>query len=138
MSIVRVASLLLLAVPAAASAQSMNAEAFYKRALALKAEGPMALMSRELKPVVNEAKAAGLKARAMRLAAAAAGHRPRYCPPKGSKRLGTTEFLDGMGAIPAVERARIDMTEAMTRILASKFPCPRLVERPDTHENGRE
>ena len=138
MSIVRAASLLLLAGPAAASAQSMNAEAFYKRALALKAKGPLALMSRELKPVVNEAKAAGLKARTMRLAAAAAGRNPRYCPPEGSKRLGTKEFLDGMAAIPAAERARIDMTEAMTRILVRKFPCPRLVERSDADENGRE
>lgn len=83
----------------------------------------MALMSRDLRPIVNEAKAAGLKARATRLAAVAAGLKPRYCPPEGSKRLGNEEFLHGMGAIPALERARIDMTEAMTRILIRKFPC---------------
>lgn len=137
----RAAGLLLIAAiacPEAVNAQSMNAEAFYKKALALKAKGPMALMSRELKPVVNEAKAAGLKARANRLAASAAGRNPRYCPPKGSKRLGTDEFMSGMAAIPAAERARIDMTEAMTRILVRKHPCPRLVERSDADQNGRE
>jgi hypothetical protein len=35
------------------------------------------------------------------------------------------EFLQRLGAIPAAERARIDMTEATTRILAGKYPCPR-------------
>jgi hypothetical protein len=33
------------------------------------------------------------------------------------------EFMASLSAIPAEERARIDMTEAMTRILASKYPC---------------
>ena len=114
---------LLTALPGAANAQSMNAEAFYKKALALKAKGPLAIMSRELKPLVREAKAAGLKARATRLATTAAGRKPRYCPPEGSKRLGHREFLKGMGAIPLAERVRIDMTEAMTRVLVAKFPC---------------
>jgi len=115
--------LTLLALPSAAQAQSMNAEHFYKRALALKAKGPLAMMSRDLKPLINEARAAGLKARATRLAASAAGKIPRYCPPKGSKRLGHKEFLDGMGRIPLGERVKIDMTEAMTRVLIAKFPC---------------
>ncbi|MGI8931065.1 MAG: hypothetical protein ACR2FK_01600 [Sphingomicrobium sp.] len=124
MLIVRAASLLLLAVPAAASAQSMNAEVFFKRAQALKAKGVLAMMSRDLNPVVNEAKAAGLKARTTRLTALAAGRRPRYCPPVGSRRLGNEEFFNGI-CHPAAERMRIDMTEAMTRILIRRFPCPK-------------
>ena len=115
----------LTAIPGTAHAQSMNAEAFYKKALALKAKGPLAIMSREVRPLIREAKAAGLKARATRMAAKAAGRKPRYCPPEGSKRLGHKEFLNGMGAIPLAERARIDMTEAMTRVLVAKFPCSR-------------
>lgn len=114
----------LILLPAPAAAQSMNAETFLKRAQALKAKGPLAFVSRDLRPIVNEAKAAGLKARATRLAAIADGRRPRYCPPKGAKRLGNDEFLAGMAAIPAAERVRIDLTEAMTRILVRKFPCP--------------
>ena len=114
---------LLTAVPGIAHAQSMNADDFYKKALALKAKGPLALMSRELKPLISEAKAAGLKARAARLAATAAGRRPRYCPPEGSTRLGHKEFLKEMGEIPRAERARIDRTEAMTRVRVAKFPC---------------
>lgn len=129
MLVVRALPLILLAIPSAASAQSMNAETFYKRAMALKAKGAMALMSRDLRPVVNEAKAAGLKARKTRLAAEASGKQPRYCPPKGSKRIGNEEFLDGMAAIPAAERARIDMTEAITRLLVRKHPCSGLARR---------
>lgn len=118
--------LALMAVPGAASAQSMNAELFYKRALALKAKGTIAaMMSRDLKPLIREARAAGLKARAARLKATAAGKKPRYCPPEGSKRLGHKEFLEGMGRIPLAERMKIDMTEAMTRVLIAKFPCSR-------------
>ena len=123
MSIVRFASLLLLAVPAAASAQSMNAELFYKKAVALKANGPMALLSRDLKLVVNEGKAAGLQARATRLAAVKAGQVPRYCPPAAAQRMGPEEYMTELGEIPAPQRTRITMTEATTRILARKFPC---------------
>ena len=41
MSIARFAPLLLFVLPAAASAQSMNAEIFYKKAAALAAKGPL-------------------------------------------------------------------------------------------------
>jgi hypothetical protein len=116
---------LLTAVPGAAQAQSMNAETFFKKAQTLRAKGPLALISRDLKPMIREAKAAGLKARAARLAAVAAGRTPRYCPPKGSKRLGNEEFMRGMAAIPLAERLSIDLTEAITRILVRKYPCDR-------------
>jgi hypothetical protein len=103
----------------------MNAQEFFKRAQALKAKGAMALLSRDLKPMIREVKSAGMKARATRLAAVAAGRSPRYCPPKGSQRLGTEEFMRGMEAIPLAERMEIDLTEAITRMLVRKYPCNR-------------
>ena len=124
MSLVRFAPVLLLALPAAASAQAMNAEVFHKKAVALQKKGPMALFSNDLKVVMNEGKAAGGKARESRLAALKAGQKPRYCPPQRAKNLGSDEYMKGLSAIPAAERARIDMTEATTRILARRFPCP--------------
>ena len=84
----------------------------------------MALFSGDLKVVMNEGKAAGGKAREARLAAIKAGQKPRYCPPQGAKGLGSDEYMKGLSALPAAERARIDMTEATTRILARRFPCP--------------
>jgi hypothetical protein len=114
-----------LCLPAMASAQSMNADAFYQRATALTAKGMMAIFSSDVKVMMNEGKAAGAAARAQRMATIKAGKKPRYCPPEGPQSMGSTEFLQRLGAIPQADRAKIDMTEAMTRILAVKFPCPR-------------
>ena len=123
MSFVRFAPLLLLALPAAVSAQSMNAEVFHQKAVALQKKGPLAVFSGDLKLVMNEGKASAGKARQLRLAAVKAGQKPRYCPPEGSKGIDSDEYMKGLSAIPAAERAKIDMTEATTRILARKFPC---------------
>lgn len=123
MSLLRLAPLVLFVLPAAASAQSMNAEVFHKKASALEKKGAMAIFSGNLKQVMNEGKASAGKARELRLAAIKAGHKPRYCPPEGGKGINSDEYMKGLSAIPAAERAQIDMTEATTRILARKFPC---------------
>jgi len=114
----------LLLVSAPAAAQSMNAEAFYRRATALQKKGVMALFSRgEIKALTSEGQAAGAKARDQRLAAVKAGQKPRFCPPQGTVSIDSKEFMSRLSAIPAAERQRIDMTEATTRILTAKFPC---------------
>ena len=84
----------------------------------------MAIFSRgEIKALMKEGQAAGQGARERRLAAVRAGAKPRYCPPEGPGRMDSDEFMKRLAMIPAAERARIDMTEATTRILATKFPC---------------
>ena len=110
-------------VPAMASAQSMSAESFFQKADALQRKGMMAMFSSDVKKLMKEAKAAGETARAQRLAAAKANQKPRYCPPAGSQRLGSDDFMQRLGATPRGDRLRIDMTEAMIRVLAGKFPC---------------
>ena len=117
--------LLLLAVPVAASAQAMNAEYFHQRSLALKAKGAAAVFSMgEVKKLIGEAQRAGQAARERRLAEVAAGKPARACPPEKAS-MDSNEFMRRLGAIPAAERQRIDMTEAMTRITIARFPCPR-------------
>jgi len=118
-----VGAALLLLASGAASAQSMNAEVFYQRAAALQKKGVLALLSDDLTTLMNEGKAAGAKAREQRLAALAAGRKPRFCPPGQPASMDTEEFMKRLAQIPAAQRSRIDMTEAMTRILAVKFPC---------------
>ena len=121
----RVACLLLLSVPAAASAQSMNAETFNRRAAALMKKGPMALFARgEIKALTAEGQASGMKAAQLRKATIAQGGKPRFCPPGHKVQMNSSEFMTRLRAIPAAERARIDMTEATTRIMAAKYPCP--------------
>ena len=124
MSIVRFAPLMLLVVlPTTASAQSMNADIFHRKALALKKKGPMAIFSGDLKPLMREGQAAGKAASAARKAALVAGRTPRYCPPAEVNGMSQSEFLDRLGRIPAPERRRIDIGEATNRLLAVKFPC---------------
>lgn len=108
-----------------ASAQSMNAEVYHQRATALMKKGPLALFSRgEIKALMEEGQKAGLKSREQRLATIKAGGKPRSCPPAGQNSMKSDEFMKRLGAIPKAEREKIDMTEAMTRISAAKFPCP--------------
>ena len=108
----------------AALAQTMNAQEFNRRATALQKKGPLALFSRgEINALMKEGQAAGKKAGEQRRADVAAGRKPRFCPPQGPQSMGSDEFMKRLAAIPAADRARIDMTEATTRIMAAKFPC---------------
>jgi hypothetical protein len=110
-------------VAAPVMAQSMNADVFHKRAQALKKKGAMAIFSRgEINALMTEGQAAAKRAREQRLATIKAGGKPRSCPPEGS-RMDSDEFMMRLAAIPATDRARIDMTEATIRILAAKYPC---------------
>ena len=126
MNFIRILALLAVAAPTMASAQTMNAEVFLTRSKALMAKGPMAIFSGgEIKALMGEGQAAGNAARQARLADVAAGRPPRYCPPPGKQGMGSNEFIQRLSAIPAAERARINMTEAMVRIFIQKFPCPK-------------
>ena len=114
----------LLVAPATASAQSMNAQKFYQRAVALQNKGALAIFSTdEIKALMDEAQAAGRRARAIRVAAVNSGLAPRFCPPEQPLSIDEKDFMNRLSAIPAADRARINMTEAMTRILAGKYPC---------------
>jgi len=107
-----------------ALAQHMNADLFYQRALKLKKKGPLAMFSAgEVKALLKEVKAAGNLVKQTRIAAEKAGGRGRYCPPKGSKRMGSEEYIDALAAMPASERKAIDLAEATTRMMEKKFPC---------------
>lgn len=121
---IMIAATMAVAATSAAFAQTMNAEIFHQRATKLQKKGAMALFSSgEIKALMNEGRAAAMRAREQRLATLKAGGKARSCPPEGS-RMDSDEFMKRLSAIPAAERARIDMTEATIRILASKYPCP--------------
>lgn len=102
----------------------MNADSFYQRAIALKKKGAMAMFSAgEVRALMKEVKAAGTLVKQTRIAAEKAGGKGRYCPPKGSKRMGSDEYLKVLGAMPVAERKSIDLAEATTRMMEKKFPC---------------
>ena len=110
---------LLLALPAIANAQTMNAEQFYRTATSLQKKGPLAIFSMgQIKKLMGEGQAAAKVAADERRAALKAGRTP-----PGPAKMDDKEFMARLSAIPAAERAHINMAEAMNRILARKFPC---------------
>lgn len=112
------------AASAPAAAQQMNAEEFYQRALKLKKKGPMALFQRkEINALLEEVKGAGAAVKDRRLADEKEKGRGAYCPPKDKRGMTSDEYLAGLGSIPQSDRKRMTMTEAVTRMLATKFPC---------------
>lgn len=78
--------LALLAAPAAPAlaAGDMSVATFLTKADALKAKGPMALFSSDMKLLRSEGQAAGQAYRQRLTAERATGH-PSSCPPKGVK-----------------------------------------------------
>ena len=107
---------MLVATPAAA----MDVATFIARANALKAKGPMALFSSDLKLLRAEGQAAGQRSRAENARARAAG-KPLYCNPPGTT-LGQNEVLDGLNRIPAAER-KMSLEDGLIRVARAKWPC---------------
>src|SRR5205085_12377984 len=100
-----------------------NAEAFHQRATKLKGKGAFAIFSGgEIKALMAEVQAAAKASGARYKADKAAGRPIPYCPPKESK-MSSDELMARLAAIPVEERRKIDMTEAMTRIMTAKYPC---------------
>ncbi len=112
---------LLMTVPAAAR---MPATLFLQKADSLRAKGPFALFSSDLKTLQFVAEAAGDElhdehARQM------AAHQPTlWCAP-ATKYLGARELIVGMHAIPRAELAQMDIKDAMRWVFERNYPCPR-------------
>lgn len=123
MSMLRFVSVLLVAVSAAASAQSMPVATFLAKADALKAKGPMALFSGDIGVLKSEMQNAGLQLRAERQADLKAGRKSAYCPP-AKAALNSDELLTAMRAIPPADRARTPVKAVLRTHLIRKFPCP--------------
>lgn len=113
-----------MAVPAAA-AQPGTAQHFLDRANRLLGKGPLALFDGDYKRLRTEAVRAGTQIRLEREASERAGKPILYCSPKPRADLGNMEFIRGLEAIPAAERQRLSLKDAMLRVLQRKYPCRR-------------
>ena len=116
------AAALVVAATVATPAAAMDVATFLAKANALKAKGPMALFSSDLKLLKREGEAVGAQLRADRKARAAVGKPPLYCPPEGAARMGSTEVVDGLAAIPPAERG-MSLKDGFVRVLQRKYPC---------------
>jgi len=123
-------NLLLLALALAVTAPAIaappgSAQNFLDRANRLKAKGPLALFDSDYGRLKSEATAVGQAIGSDRVAAQRAKRPILYCSPTAKAQLGSFEFIDGLEAIPAAERERMSLKDAMIRVLQKKYPCPR-------------
>jgi hypothetical protein len=123
-------NMILLAFALSASAAAFaappgSAQNFLDRAERLKAKGPLAFFDSDYGRLKAEATAVGKAIGDDRIAAERAGRPILYCSPNPRAQLGSFEFIDGLEAIPAAERARMSLKDAMIRVLQKKYPCRR-------------
>ena len=118
------ALMLSVAAPALGAAPG-TAQNFLDRANRLKAKGPLALFDRDYGRLKAEATAVGKSIGDDRIADERAGRPIIYCSPTARAKLGSFEFIDGLAAIPAGERANMSLKQAMIRVLQRKYPCRR-------------
>lgn len=102
---------------------SMTVRTFLAKVAKLKSLGPLALASRDLGEVKQEAKAAGLALKQDADARKAAGKPPLACPPTGTK-MGGNEFLTALQSIPEAGRD-IPLKQGFALVLAKRYPCPK-------------
>jgi hypothetical protein len=116
-----IAAALLAALPFGA-ANAMDVATFLAKADSLQKKGMMALMSSDYKLLKGEIVAQSQGLRSERLAAQRAGRKAAYCPPADSD-LGSGEILAAFRTIPAAQRSRVQVKDALRALLARKYPC---------------
>lgn len=104
-----------------APAGSMTVRTFLEKVAKLKGLGPLALASRDLGEVKEEARAAGMALKRDADARQSAGKPPLACPPKDTK-MGSGEFLSALESIPAAGRD-IPLKQGFALVLAKRYPC---------------
>lgn len=113
---------LLSAAPALAGPGDMSAATFLAKADALRAKGPMALLSGDIKVLKAEGQAAGQAYRARLKAEKAAGKTPHSCPPPKSS-INSTQLIAHLRTYPAAARPRTTMKMAIADLMAKTYPC---------------
>jgi hypothetical protein len=113
---------LTIAPVAAAEAQNMPVSQFLAKAEALKKKGPLALLSGDLKLVMNQVKQDSAQLRAENKALDAAGKRKHYCAPPNSK-VTDKELLAAVEQVPVAQRPRTSTKEAFKAYFARRYPC---------------
>jgi len=102
--------------------QAMNVAVFMQKADALEKKGMGALFTGDYRLLKREVEGSTRALRTERLAAVQAGRRPAYCPPPRSG-IKSDEILASFRAIPADQRPRTEVVDALRTLLTRKYPC---------------
>ncbi|WP_294007711.1 hypothetical protein [Sphingomonas sp.] len=107
------------------AAEAVPVSVFLPRAEALVRRGPLALFSRDFYRLKAIIEADGDRLKADYAEAKAAGKPSFFCPPaRGKPRVGKSEYLAALRAVPAGRRASTDTKDVLQRLLERKYPCP--------------
>lgn len=106
-----------------ADAQNMPLSTVLAKADALKAKGPLALMSSDLGLLKREMQATAAALKAEREAAVKAGRKPAFCPPSKPVPISSNDMLAHFRTFPPAQRARMTSTDGMRTLLAKRYPC---------------
>ena len=117
-----VLALALAAVPLSA-ASAMPVSTFLVKADKLKAKGPLALFSGDVKLLMNQVKSDAAALRAERVAAKSTGKAPAFCPPDAGAKLSDKDVLAAMQAVPAPRRASTTTRDALKAFMVRRYPC---------------
>ena len=116
----------MIALAGSAGASAMPVSTFLAKASALKAKGPFALFSGDLKLLTNQVKGDFAQIAAERKTAQVARRPAAFCPPPGkSISLTDKDIMAAMEAVSPQARAATDTRDALRADMARRFPCPR-------------
>ena len=100
----------------------MPVSTFLAKVASLKKKGPLALVSSDLKLVMNQVKQDSAQLRAENKALEAAGKRKHYCSPPNAK-ITDDELLAAVEQVPVAQRPRTSTKDAFRAYFARRFPC---------------
>ena len=118
-----VAAVLMLGMTSPAFAAAMSVQTFMTKADSLKKKGPLALLSGDLKRLMNQVKEDSASLRADNQALVKAGKPKAYCTPEGF-RMDEDDIMNAMKAVPAQRRATTSTKAALRDYIARRHPCP--------------
>jgi hypothetical protein len=108
----------------AAQAQTMPLSTFLAKADALKAQGPLAMMSSDLPIIKAQVRGSMVNYRTMLASQKATGKPLDSCPPaKGS--LDSDEMMAFFQTIPVAQRSKISVQTALFAMMKKRYPCPK-------------
>lgn len=123
-TLVIAAAATLLAAPAHAAPEDVNADGFYLAASDLMGKGMRAMFDQRTRPMMAQLKAAATAVKAENLAATAKGA-PLYCvPPVARKKgMGVQDVVARLGRLPQAQRRASTLRQAWRAVLIRDFPC---------------
>ncbi|HEX8485215.1 hypothetical protein [Sphingomonas sp.] len=110
---------------AAPAAAGQTVAGFLDRAMPIRDQGVLGMLSPEVPALRAEAKAAVRQMRAERDARRAAGKPPLYCKPADEPDPSVEEMVDALADLPERQQRALSLKDGIVRVMARMYPCRR-------------